>query len=792
LRPLDKVLLVTLVSVWAVCFALHVETVARGRLPSLRLLEVWVATDSAQAYPRVRGFRPGAEVWPRALQVGDELLSAGGTDLRGVGSVGFLSRALERADSDLRLNLAIRRDGEIRELELPIRPHSQPWRFTVFSFGLVAVAVLVLLRARRSRAIRPFFLGVVWYGVMWCPFPGGPPEQTYAWVAIRCLAGMLSYPFLLQAILLFPEEAALRSRGVLASTWLFALIGPTWAGLSFGILLPQEIGLHVNPALGAAHNLCAVAAITRNYRHSGPIGRRQLRWVVYGLYLALAPVLVNVALVAIRPELWWLYDVTWNALYFIPICVLIAILRYNLADIDRLISATAAYTALAVVFLAAVLAGIPRLAQAASELAGIDPSSGQIALSVALAVLLVPIQRCLRPQIDRLFFMERYLLDRGIAELLPALSECLDARELIQRAGDGIHRLLRPESCVVYSGSDGSYSPVYVQGRAVPPAFEGTSPLVAALRERREPLALGDAGRRPDAAPLGPFDRAALETLDAELIAPVRHGEMLLAFLCLGPKRSGDVYTSTDVSHLAVVAEKVSASMLLFDQEEVIRQGRVMQESLRRYVPGAVAEQLASGGELESGEREVTVLFVDLRGYTRFFEGRPPTEVFSTVNRYTEVVSAVVTHHGGAVLEFNGDGMMAVFGAPGTLLAKERAALDAGRQILLEVSSLAAPERLSVGIGIATGEDFVGNVNSVDRFVWTVIGNTTNLAARLQALTRQLDAGIVTDEATWRAGGAAATGFTRHERVHIRGRSDRIDVYVLPWAPAPPPVTRQS
>jgi class 3 adenylate cyclase len=327
-----------------------------------------------------------------------------------------------------------------------------------------------------------------------------------------------------------------------------------------------------------------------------------------------------------------------------------------------------------------------------------------------------------------------------------------------------------------------------VQGRAVPPAFEGTSPLIVALRQRLEPLALGDAGRRPDAAPLGPFDRAALETLDAELIAPVRHGQMLLAFLCLGPKRSGDVYTSTDVSHLAVVAEKVSTSMLRFDQEEVIQQGRVMQEALRRFVPGAVAEQLASGAEPEPGERQVTVLFVDLRGTTRFFEGQPPAEIFSTVNRYTEEISAVVNRHGGAVVEFNGDGMMAVFGAPAPLERKEQAAVLAGIEIVytVQVRTETGEQRArrggSVGVGIATGPAFVGNIQAVDRKIWSAIGNTTNLAARFQALTRDLGASIVIDEAT-RSAAEAAGDFAAHEGTPIRGLSEPQTVYALPFDP---------
>jgi class 3 adenylate cyclase len=107
-----------------------------------------------------------------------------------------------------------------------------------------------------------------------------------------------------------------------------------------------------------------------------------------------------------------------------------------------------------------------------------------------------------------------------------------------------------------------------------------------------------------------------------------------------------------------------------------VREAREMQESLRRYVPGAIAEQLSAGAELVSGEREVSVLFVDIRGYTSFSESRRAEEIFSTVNRYTETVSQIVQNHAGSVVEFNGDGMMAVFGAPRELAHKERAAVE--------------------------------------------------------------------------------------------------------------------
>ena len=78
------------------------------------------------------------------------------------------------------------------------------------------------------------------------------------------------------------------------------------------------------------------------------------------------------------------------------------------------------------------------------------------------------------------------------------------------------------------------------------------------------------------------------------------------------------------------------------------------------------------------------------------------------------------------------------------------------------------------------GPAFVGDVQAVDHRIWTAIGNTINLAARLQALTRDLDAAIVVDAVTWRAAGYVAADFTRREQVLIRGLAQAQDIYMLP------------
>jgi adenylate cyclase len=180
----------------------------------------------------------------------------------------------------------------------------------------------------------------------------------------------------------------------------------------------------------------------------------------------------------------------------------------------------------------------------------------------------------------------------------------------------------------------------------------------------------------------------------------------------------------------------------------------------------------------------VTVLFVDIRGYTGIAETRSPNEIFAFVNAYTTAVSSLVRDHGGWVVEFQGDGLMAVFGAPRALPKKERAAVTAGLAIAERAAQGVLVEgadvRLSVGIGIASGPAYVGDVQSVDRRIWCVIGNATNLAARLQSMTRDLGVYLVIDDATHRAAAGASAGFGALPDVRVKGRSGSFVVHVHP------------
>jgi class 3 adenylate cyclase len=225
----------------------------------------------------------------------------------------------------------------------------------------------------------------------------------------------------------------------------------------------------------------------------------------------------------------------------------------------------------------------------------------------------------------------------------------------------------------------------------VPPSCRPTPR--SALRARTAPL---DVRSWPLTRTLPRDERAALEALGAAVLVPVRRGLELAAVICLGAKRSGDVYTPTDLTLLGAVADKVSGELLRFDAAVILRQEREMSDALRSYVPGPVASRLTRGQSIEGGEHDVSVLFVDIRGYTTYSEQQAAGTVFSMVNRYTEAVSGVIQRRGGTVVEFLGDGLMAVFGAPDSLPDHARVSVQAACEVVATVRHLA--------LGAADGE----------------------------------------------------------------------------------------
>lgn len=229
-----------------------------------------------------------------------------------------------------------------------------------------------------------------------------------------------------------------------------------------------------------------------------------------------------------------------------------------------------------------------------------------------------------------------------------------------------------------------------------------------------------------------------------------------------------------------ILKERVESSLekkRLRDQQKAL---------VKRFATSQVAQDLQQSGFTLGGRRvAATVMFADIRSFTTMVETQGPEEVIETLNSYYTLMFDAISGQGGVVNQMIGDGLMAIFGAPLALAEPElsavRAALD-----MLEMIDLYNAERgaegkapITIGIGVASGEVFAGYTGTQDRATYTCVGDTVNLAARMEAHTKTAGHGILIDGAT-----AAAlnqrVALQPLGPVQFKGKGAAVEVFAVP------------
>ncbi|XKM43894.1 adenylate/guanylate cyclase domain-containing protein (plasmid) [Rhizobium ruizarguesonis] len=211
-------------------------------------------------------------------------------------------------------------------------------------------------------------------------------------------------------------------------------------------------------------------------------------------------------------------------------------------------------------------------------------------------------------------------------------------------------------------------------------------------------------------------------------------------------------------------------------------------------VPATEAALPANSQETSPGrEREIAVLFVDIRHFTTLTETRLPFDVVFLLNRYFAIIGKAVEQAGGRLDKFIGDGAMALFGLNTTPEEACRQALAAAAAIVTEIEKLAAELAdelalpLRIAIGIHTGPAVVGTMGYGRVRNMTAIGDTVNVASRLESAAKEFEAAIVISEPVASLSGADLAGIESRE-ISVRGRALPLKVYVIPREKAAEPL----
>lgn len=278
---------------------------------------------------------------------------------------------------------------------------------------------------------------------------------------------------------------------------------------------------------------------------------------------------------------------------------------------------------------------------------------------------------------------------------------------------------------------------------------------------------------------LGHHDRS------AAICFPLVNREKTVGVINISQAGEGRTYRSSEVELVSILVQLTVAALenisLVSQKEETIR----IRTLFEQYVSPDVARLLIDQGHelLEIGTiRDLTVLFADIRNFTRLVQRLDLRTLRSFLNDFFNLFTMTVYEHRGTLDKFIGDGALVIFGAP---VAQENPADQAvitGREILKGFTSLRHRYQkhndvfgdIGLGIGISCGEMFIGNLGSEKRFDYTVIGAGVNIAQRLASLT-EADSVQFTSDINARL--SINVPVTKTETVELRGFDERITVH---------------
>lgn len=249
--------------------------------------------------------------------------------------------------------------------------------------------------------------------------------------------------------------------------------------------------------------------------------------------------------------------------------------------------------------------------------------------------------------------------------------------------------------------------------------------------------------------------------------------------------KKGNYDTRVDVvsnDEIGMLADATNDMIRGLKEKELIR------KAFGRYASFEVRDEILSGRIPMDGElKNVSVLFADIRDFTRMTETHDPKFVVKILNRYFEKMSKAIRAHNGLILQFIGDEIYAVFGAPVSYRDHhEKAvatAIEMKSQLALLNESFKAKgwPALAHGIGIHSGEVVAANIGSPDRASYLLVGDNVNLASRLQTMTKELGSEIIISSATFEhlKDDSMKRIFKKHPApVQVRGRKRKVDIYL--------------
>jgi class 3 adenylate cyclase len=580
---------------------------------------------------------------------------------------------------------------------------------------------------------------------------------THRFTRLLLVVWTFTPALLLHLALTFPERRRLVDRW----PWVIPLPYVASAGLAAWLLatftrFTASVGEIVAGYSGLA-GLALIASLGWTVWASPTLAaRRRARVLLWGVGIGYVLPLLGTSAEIVSGTTVPQLHLVWQLNFVFPASVAYAIARYQLFDVRAAVRMGAVYSAVTgLVALAYVglLTGIDLLlARMHLDVAPVVSSAG---VALAVVLLMNPIYGRVRRFVDRLFFRDRYDAQRALESLAHQMTTVLELdrlQALVTRTAD---ELFRPEDVALLLPADGAgeLRGLSRAGHAARLAADG--PLMRILARLRVPVTRTRLGEDPDLAAEREAGLAELEAAGAAAAAPVFFRDRVTAVLALGRRRSGADFVGEDLRVLRTLADQSAVALenarAYRALEAALRRVQILESiraNLAKFVPRVVQDLIERAPEapaLAKREVDVSVLFVDIVGYSRLSDRLDAARLNRLVERYFGAFLDEILGQGGDVNETAGDGLMVIFQDADPRRHAVAAAL-AGLGVLRRTAEINAetdepgppPEPIGVHVGVNSGVAAVGatRIEGVagTRWTYTASGPVTNVAARLAAL----------------------------------------------------------
>jgi class 3 adenylate cyclase len=626
--------------------------------------------------------------------------------------------------------------GQVHELTIPVADWT--WQDALFTHGLIDIlALLFMVTALASFALRPYE-ATSWSILTLASVTGSLitvsllPEgnSSLQGIYLNSLNAMLPFA-ILHAGLAYPVVHPLILRrftvlslyglgavhaGVQVGAWLLGWWGPFRHVGTFGTALVLASVL-----LFIAR--CSALAI----RTRDPLVAQRARILLVAAIVGGSP---PAAAAALRDATdWFALDmrlVYWAmAFFFVPLGYISV--RQNLVN-----ARSAARQAVAYAGVAAVLTG-----------AGLVLVAVQ---SYALSLLLFPLLYWwpgFQQRLATRIYPNRGRFPQVLQELGAQMALCTSVDDLLGLVASGPARLCDARSSVVFllPGAAGPDERVRATEGL---SFEDGTPLageilIKLMETTRREIHRDQIAVEPQYSNIETDCYASFDRLEASLLLPILREDRMIGGLAVGLPTTGDPYEPPEIQALASLAHQAVQALSRVEAIQQLKARESEFQELGRFFPPQIIDQImAKGGaaEYRTARKLVTVFFADLRGFTSFSEGVEPEEVMSTLAEYHDSLGARIAEYGGTLERFTGDGFMVFFNDPVDQPDHVQRAAGMALAMRENVETLYRSWQqkgyeIHVGFGIHTGYATVGFVGYEGRLDYAVIGNVTNLAARL-------------------------------------------------------------